>query len=75
VFIDDKAFQVLKKAQVNGKTCALLYHPRLKVSFVCQDDEVVYIGQRTLAPYEYDSVVKSCLEQIYQENIVEGSLA
>lgn len=74
MFIDDKEFQFEKRAQVNGKVCSLLYHARLDASFVCKDEEVVYVGKRILAPYEYDNLVKSCLDQVYQENIVEGSL-
>jgi hypothetical protein len=36
---------------------------------------LVFIGSPLVARYQYDDLVKKHLNQIYQDNIVEGSLA
>lgn len=73
--IDDKELKIQKRAKVNGITCTWFRYPRLDVSFVLKNDDIVWAGAPILAKHEYDQLVSSCLEQIYQENIVEGSLA
>lgn len=75
MIIDDKALQIQKKSCVNGKVLTWSNHKIFDVSFVCDGDVLVFIGSPLVARYQYDDLVKKHLNQIYQDNIVEGSLA
>jgi hypothetical protein len=78
MIIEDKELTTKKRSHINGNTCSLLYHSRLKVYFVCRDETVVFVGEDFWAIRAYEGLIKASLEQVYvieEEQVVNGSFA